>query len=150
MRKTSISRSGSEKWAFLFSLLFWLSPFSAAAQNKTGAAKSVASPSATARSTEQSGPVSAANAGKTIVDDSIPEDPALRDLIKPYSAKVHELDVVIGKLAGELRKGGLGAGSLGNFVSDGMRAVANSRLSQPVDVAITNSGGLRKKFLRAG
>jgi 2',3'-cyclic-nucleotide 2'-phosphodiesterase (5'-nucleotidase family) len=151
MRKTSISRSAIEKWAFLFSLLFWVCPFSVAAQDKTGVAKPATAPRATAKATEANGPSAApANAGKSIVDDNIPEDPALRDLLKPYSSKVHELDVVIGKLVGELRKGGLGAGSLGNFVTDGMRAVANSKLSQPVDVAITNSGGLRKNSFAPG
>jgi 2',3'-cyclic-nucleotide 2'-phosphodiesterase (5'-nucleotidase family) len=152
MRKTSISRSAPEKWAFLFSLLLWLSPSSAVAQDKTGAAKPTATPSTTAKAIQQNGsvPSAPANAGKSLVDDTIPEDPALRDLLKPYSAKVHELDVVIGKLAGELRKGGLGAGSLGNFVTDGMRAVATSKLSQSVDVAITNSGGLRKNSFAPG
>ena len=42
-------------------------------------------------------------------------------MLVAYSPKVRELDTVIGSLKGELRKGGMGAGSLGNFVSDGMR-----------------------------
>lgn len=89
-------------------------------------------------------------ASKTVVDDTIPDDAALDDLLKPYSGKVRELEVVIGKLDGVLKKGGLGAGSLGNFVTDGMRAEANSKTSPPVDVAITNSGGLRKNAFTPG
>ena len=89
-------------------------------------------------------------ATKTVIDESIPDDPALDRLVAPYSARVRELDVVIGKLEGGLRKGGLGAGSLGNFVTDGMRAAAGSKLGQRVDVAITNSGGLRKNAFSSG
>ncbi|HYG82173.1 MAG TPA: hypothetical protein VD861_17365, partial [Pyrinomonadaceae bacterium] len=52
------------------------------------------------------------------IDDSIPADPATAAVVAPYSAKVRELDAPIGKLAGDLKKGGMGAGSLGNFVAD--------------------------------
>lgn len=123
---------------FVLSLcLLTLGSYVVAAQEKPGAATS---PSAQIQS----------KAGKAVVDESIPPDPALETLVKPYSAKVHELDVVIGKLEGELRKGGLGAGSLGNFATDGMRAIANRKLSQPVDLAITNGGGLRKNSFWPG
>ncbi len=84
------------------------------------------------------------------IDDSIPADPATAAVVAPYTAKVRELDTPIGKLAGELKKGGMGAGSLGNFVADALRARASAKLGQPVLLAITNSGGLRKNEIAAG
>ena len=84
------------------------------------------------------------------IDDSIPADPATTAIIAPYSAKVRELDAPIGKLAGDLKKGGMGAGSLGNFVADALRSRAEVKLGRPVLLAITNSGGLRKNEIAAG
>jgi 2',3'-cyclic-nucleotide 2'-phosphodiesterase (5'-nucleotidase family) len=84
------------------------------------------------------------------IDESIPNDPAVDAILAPYSAKVHELDVPIGTLVGELKKGGMGAGSLGNFVADALRARAEAKLGKPVLLAITNSGGLRKNEIAAG
>lgn len=88
--------------------------------------------------------------GQTIVDAKIPDDVAIERLLKPYSGKVRALNVVIGKLDGELRKGGVGAGSLGNFVTDGIRSQASAKLGRPVLLAVTNSGGLRKNTIAAG
>ena len=84
------------------------------------------------------------------IDESIPNDPAVEAVIAPYSAKVRELDAPIGKLAGELKKGGMGAGSLGNFVADALRSRAEAKLGKPVLMAITNSGGLRKNEISEG
>lgn len=84
------------------------------------------------------------------IDDSIPADPATAAVVAPYSAKVRELDAPIGKLAGDLKKGGMGAGSLGNFVADALRSRAEVKLGRPVLLAITNSGGLRKNEIIAG
>src|SRR4029077_7853898 len=52
---------------------------------------------------------------QTPVDASIKDDPAVDQMLAVYGPKVRALDVVLGKLKGELRKGGVGAGSLGNF-----------------------------------
>jgi 2',3'-cyclic-nucleotide 2'-phosphodiesterase (5'-nucleotidase family) len=84
------------------------------------------------------------------VDASVPADPDVEKLIAPYSEKVLELSKVIGRLEGGLNKSGVGAGSLGNFVSDGMRAQAKAKLGKPVVLAIMNSGGLRKNDIAAG
>jgi 2',3'-cyclic-nucleotide 2'-phosphodiesterase (5'-nucleotidase family) len=84
------------------------------------------------------------------IDASIPNDPAVDAILAPYSAKVRELDAPIGKLVGELKKGGMGAGSLGNFVADALRARAEVKLGKPVLLAITNSGGLRKNEIAEG
>jgi 2',3'-cyclic-nucleotide 2'-phosphodiesterase (5'-nucleotidase family) len=89
-------------------------------------------------------------ATESAIDASIPNDPATEAIIAPYSAKVHELDAPIGKLVGQLKKGGMGAGSLGNFVADALRARAEAKLGKPVLLAITNSGGLRKNEIAEG
>ena len=88
--------------------------------------------------------------GKTIVDEKLPDDAAVERMLKPYSGKVRALNVVIGKLEGELRKSGVGAGSLGNFVTDGIRSQASAKLGKPALLAVTNSGGLRKNTIAAG
>ena len=87
---------------------------------------------------------------ETAVDASIKNDAAVDQMLAVYAPKVRELDVVLGKLKGELRKGGYGAGSLGNFVSDGMRSRASIKLGKPVDLAIMNGGGLRRQNISEG
>ena len=87
---------------------------------------------------------------QAVIDSSLPDDPALNKMLEPYSGKVRALEVVIGKLDGELKKGGLGSGTMGNFVTDGMRAEASRRLGVPVDLVISNSGGLRKSSISPG
>ena len=84
------------------------------------------------------------------VDASVPADPDVEKIIAPYSEKVRELSKVIGRLEGGLTKTGAGAGTLGNFVSDGMRAQAQAKLGKPVVLAIMNAGGLRKNEIAAG
>lgn len=85
-----------------------------------------------------------------IVDESVPNDPAVETVIAPYSAKVRELSAPIGRLAGELKKEGTGGGSLGNFVVDALRNRAEARLGRPVILAAINSSGLRKNQIAAG
>jgi 2',3'-cyclic-nucleotide 2'-phosphodiesterase (5'-nucleotidase family) len=89
-------------------------------------------------------------AKQTTVDASIPDDPAVEKMLAPYSEKVRALSLVIGKLDGVLKKDGAGGGSLGNFVTDGMRAQAKAKLGKPITLAITNVGGLRKNEISAG
>lgn len=92
-----------------------------------------------------------ARAGETLIDSSIPDDPAFAPMLAAYSPKVREIDKVIGKLkGGELRKGGVGAGSLGNFVTDGILFEARQKLGNSVALAVTNAGGLRKSAIPEG
>jgi len=84
------------------------------------------------------------------VDSSIADDPSVNQMLVVYSPKVRELDTVIGSLKGELRKGGMGAGSLGNFVSDGMRWQTGVKLGTPIDLAVINGGGLRRNAISDG
>lgn len=95
-------------------------------------------------------PGSDARATQSQVDASVPDDPTLAAIVAPYSAKVRELDVVIGRLEVELKKSGVGGGSLGNFVADAIRARSEKELGKPVLFAATNSGGLRKNTIAPG
>ena len=90
------------------------------------------------------------NSKRPLVDASIPDDPDVEKIIAPYSAKVRELSKVVGKLEGNLTKTGVGAGSLGNFVTNGMMAQAKARAGKPITLAIMNAGGLRKNEIGAG
>jgi 2',3'-cyclic-nucleotide 2'-phosphodiesterase (5'-nucleotidase family) len=87
---------------------------------------------------------------ETAVDASIPDDPPVDNMLAAYAPKVRELEVVIGKLTGELKKSGAGSGSLGNFVTDGMRAQANLKTNKAVAVALMNGGGMRRNSIGEG
>lgn len=86
------------------------------------------------------------------VDSSVPHDPDVAKIVAPYSEKVRELSKVIGRLEGDLKRSRVevGSGSLGNFITDGMRAQAQAKLGKPVTLAIMNSGGIRKNEIAAG
>ena len=85
----------------------------------------------------------------TVVDKSVPDDADVEKLVAPYSEKVRELGKVIGRLEGGLNKTGVGAGTIGNFVSDGIRAYARKNGKSPA-LTIMNAGGLRKNEISAG
>lgn len=87
---------------------------------------------------------------QTAVDATIPDDPGVDKMLEAYSPKVRALEQVVGKLKGDLRKGGVGAGSLGNFVADGIRAESSKKLGKPILLAVTNGGGLRKNAISEG
>ena len=91
-----------------------------------------------------------ARVSETMVDSSIPGDPAFDQMLAVYSPKVREIEKVIGKLRGDLRKGGVGAGSLGNFVTDGILFEARQKVGNSVVMAVTNAGGLRKNAISEG
>jgi len=91
-----------------------------------------------------------ARVSETAVDATTPDDPAVSKMIAVYSPKVRELEVVVGKLKGELKKGGVGAGSMGDFVTDGMRAQASLKIGKAVSLALMNGGGLRRNTIGEG
>jgi len=91
-----------------------------------------------------------ATASEALVDASVADDPAVDKMLTAYTPKVRALDAVIGKLKGDLKKGGVGSGSMGNFVSDGIRAEASRKLGKPIVLAVTNGGGLRKSAIAEG
>jgi 2',3'-cyclic-nucleotide 2'-phosphodiesterase (5'-nucleotidase family) len=88
--------------------------------------------------------------GQTVIDASIPDDESVETMLAPYSGKVRALSVVIGQLDGPLKKESVGAGSLGQFVTDGVRAYAKLKTDKPVALTIMNAGGLRKNEIGAG
>jgi len=85
-----------------------------------------------------------------LVDATIPDDPSVDKMLVAYSPKVRELEIVIGNLKGDLTRTGIGSGALGNFVADGMRSQASLKAGKPIDLALMNSGGLRKSSFAAG
>jgi 2',3'-cyclic-nucleotide 2'-phosphodiesterase (5'-nucleotidase family) len=87
---------------------------------------------------------------ETLVDSSLDDDPAVTKMVAVYAPKVRELDVVLGRLRGELRKGGVGSGSLGNFVTDGMRWQATLKTGKTITLAVMNGGGLRRSTIGEG
>ncbi len=125
---------------FLLIALLFVSAAPAVAQP---AAKPQTSPPKTATDVR-------ARVTETQIDSSIPDDPAVNQMLTAYAPKVRELEAVIGKLKGELRKGGIGAGSLGNFVTDGILTEARLKLGNSVTLAVTNAGGLRKSTIVEG
>lgn len=90
------------------------------------------------------------HSGQTSIDASIPDDPEVEKMLAPYSGKVRALSAVIGNLAQPLKKESVGAGSLGNFVTDGIRAFAKTKIDKPIALVIMNAGGLRKNEIAAG
>ena len=87
---------------------------------------------------------------KSVIDSTIPDDPAVKEMLAPYREKVAELSQVIGKLEGNLKKETVGAGPLGTFVTDAMLREARQRSGKNVVLALTNAGGLRKNEIAAG
>jgi len=109
-----------------------------------------ATPSSTKPTTRNAPVKVGVHASQTVIDESIPADPDVEKLLAPYSEKVRALSLVIGRLEHPLKKEPVGAGSLGNFVTDGVKAYAEKRLGRPVTLAVTNAGGLRKNQIAAG
>jgi len=91
-----------------------------------------------------------AKASETIIDSSIADDPDIEKLLRPYSDKVRALSVAIGRLEGEMKKGAVGAGTLGQFVTDAMLAETRKRTGKNIVLALTNAGGLRKNEIAPG
>ena len=129
----------SLRWVSLLLLLLVIAPLAVGQQ----AAPAPVQKPATSRDVS-------AKVTESVVDSSIKDDAAVDQMLAAYAPKVRALDVVLGKLRGELRKGGAGSGSLGNFVADGMRAEASIKLGKHVDLALMNGGGLRRQNISEG
>jgi 2',3'-cyclic-nucleotide 2'-phosphodiesterase (5'-nucleotidase family) len=109
-----------------------------------------AKPAASGGSNQPATIVFTPTTNQTIIDPTISEDAGVLKMLEPYAGKVRALDVVIGKLDGELKKTAIGGGNVGNFVTDGMRTQAAAKLGVPIDLAVSNSGGLRKNSIPPG
>jgi 2',3'-cyclic-nucleotide 2'-phosphodiesterase (5'-nucleotidase family) len=70
--------------------------------------------------------------------------------LSPYKDSVDKtMNVVIGSNAAELRKD-QPEGTLGNFLADAMRIMAEKKYNTKVDVALSNNGGIRINSLLKG
>jgi len=79
----------------------------------------------------------------TVVAESIPGSLEIETLVASFRARMgEEIQEVIGETTDVLSKA-LPEGTLGNFATDAMLWAANQRVSEPVDMALTNNGGLR-------
>lgn len=128
-------------------------PVGAQAQQQGSQAKPTTStaPATQTQTTPTSQPLDIrGRASESLIDDSIKADPEVQKMLAPYKTKVDELNTPIGKLAGDLQKRGMGGGSLGNFVADALRSVAEKKLGKPVLLAVVNTSGLRKNSITAG
>ena len=77
------------------------------------------------------------------IDSTLAADPALMAYIQPYREDLNKkMGVVIGSAAVALSKG-MPEAPLNNFIADLMLERANREFDKPVDVALTNRGGLR-------
>ncbi|MGB9179318.1 MAG: 5'-nucleotidase C-terminal domain-containing protein [Pyrinomonadaceae bacterium] len=136
-------------WHIILLLLFLcLAPFADKAQAQSSAAAKAKASKAASKSIA---PVKIrSRASEREVNAKVPDDAAVEAIIAPYAPKVRALDVVIGKLATDLKKEGMGGGTMGNFVADAIRASAEAKLGRPIALSITNKGGLRKNEITAG
>lgn len=71
-------------------------------------------------------------------------------MLAPYSEKVRALSLVIGNTEGNLKKDPIGAGNLGNFVTNAMLREAKQKSGRQIAFAIMNAGGLRKNEIAKG
>ncbi len=79
----------------------------------------------------------------TPVGDSLADDPAMAALVTPYRDQLESrVNEVIGTAAAPFEKGQPEA-PLGNFAADAMLADVQQWVDRPVDLALTNNGGLR-------
>ena len=75
----------------------------------------------------------------------VPPDPQIEAIIAPYREQLESnVQEVIGQATGPLeRSSSLGESTLGNMAADAMLYVINKSVDDPVDIALTNNGGLR-------
>lgn len=79
----------------------------------------------------------------TEVSDSAGIDPGIEEMVLPYRTELTaRTSEVIGRATTTITKS-QPEGALGNFAADAMLAVAGDVLGEPVDIAVTNNGGLR-------
>ena len=84
-----------------------------------------------------------APAGYTAISDSLQANAEIEAMIAPYRQQLEEaVTEVIGHAEVQLQKGGLES-TLGNMSAEAMLQVANRVSGAPVDMSLTNNGGLR-------
>src|SRR5690606_41761385 len=79
----------------------------------------------------------------TEINYSDGDDPQIEEIGMPYRTELTARTAeVIGRATKALTKA-QPEGALGHFAADAMRTVAAEALGEPVDIAVTNNGGLR-------
>ncbi len=79
----------------------------------------------------------------SVIADSLEADPEIEAMVSPYRQRLAEaINEEIGQAAGLLEKSSPES-ALGNMAADAMLFSANKIASSPVDLAVTNNGGLR-------
>lgn len=88
-------------------------------------------------------PEPALNVSFTVIADSIPEKGELERLVAPFRERMgEEIREVIGEAAVPLTEA-VPEGTLGNFAADAILWMARRHSSIPIQMAMTNNGGLR-------
>jgi len=84
------------------------------------------------------------------LDSSFLPDPVVENVVKPYGDKINaQMQEIVGLCETTLEKK-QPEGSLGNFMTDAMLAMAKVKFKTHVDAAFVNSGGIRLNQLAAG
>ena len=79
----------------------------------------------------------------TEMTDSVTSDPALDAIIKPYRDRLEaSMNEIIGEATAQLVKG-KPESPLGNMAAEALLQEVNQWLDTPIDMALTNNGGLR-------
>jgi 2',3'-cyclic-nucleotide 2'-phosphodiesterase (5'-nucleotidase family) len=79
----------------------------------------------------------------TVMGDSLPADPAMEAFVAPFREQLEaRVNAVIGHAAAPFEKGQPEA-PLGNLAANAMLAEVQTHVDRPVDMALTNNGGLR-------
>jgi 2',3'-cyclic-nucleotide 2'-phosphodiesterase (5'-nucleotidase family) len=82
--------------------------------------------------------------------DSLPADPAMQALLKPYADSVKKnMETVIAEVGTILEKK-QPEGTLGNVMTDALLAIAREQFNVQVDAAILNFGGIRSNMVMPG
>lgn len=88
--------------------------------------------------------LTASDASYVVLADSLPPDPEMAAMVAPFRAQLEErTSEVIGTATAALTRARGWESSLGNFAADAMLAVVQGQTDRPVDMAVTNNGGLR-------
>jgi len=84
------------------------------------------------------------------IEGTAKKDPKLLQLLQPYRDSVNKsMNDIIGTVTNSLERA-QPEGTLGNFTSDAMRAIAINKYKRPVDIAFVNHEGIRLTQLAAG
>jgi 2',3'-cyclic-nucleotide 2'-phosphodiesterase (5'-nucleotidase family) len=143
-------RSSSLRSLFLLMVMAFAAGSLAQAQQSTAIQPCTDTPPKNKTVLQQNAVEAKPSVSQTLIDSSIPDDHSIEKLVSVYGARVRALETVIARLEADLKKERIGGGSLGNFVTDGLRSEVSRRLGYHVPLVVVNSGGLRRSTISAG